>query len=99
MTGNQIKNMLADMRLVLCNSANDMTADYHISRRGVPYVSVILEGKRYTFIYFGKTKIFRVFDDQQNKKDFSHRNDVIQYFRDLKGCESYPYKYTHHTQL
>lgn len=82
---NKIKNLLADMRLVLCNNANNFDSDFHISARGVPYVHVIVNGRRYQFTYFGKGKFFRIFDDKQNKTDIVKRNDVIQYFRDLAG--------------
>lgn len=82
---NRIKNMLQDMRLVLVNDSNRFESDYHVSARGVPYVHVVVKGKRYQFTYFGKGKFFRIFDDQQNRKDIEKRNDVIQYFRDMAG--------------
>jgi hypothetical protein len=81
---NKIKDLLSDMRLVLCNSFNRFESDYHISVRGVPYVHVIVNGKRYQFTYFGKGKFFRIFDDKQNKTDIVKRNDVLEYFRNLR---------------
>jgi hypothetical protein len=81
---NKIKDLLSDMRLVLCNSYNHFESDYHISESGVPYVHVIVNGKRYQFTYFGKGKFFRIFDDKQNKTDIVKRNDVLEYFRNLR---------------
>lgn len=87
MKGRQIKDMLQNMRLVLWDAKRPRDCDFHISQRGVPYVHITLYGKTYKFIYFGKTQIFRVFDENQNKRDFLKRNDVIEFFQAIKRNE------------
>ena len=77
-----IKSMLQDMRLVLCN--NNLKSDYHVSKRGVPYVSVFIGGFKFTFVYFKRKDIFRIFDPLGNKfEDIKTRNNVIDYFINL----------------
>lgn len=84
-TGYRIKNMLMEMRLVLGNSINQFETDYFISQRGVPCVWVIVGGERYQFTFFGRSQKFRVFLPDGSRKDIELRNDVINYFIQLKG--------------
>ena len=77
--GREIKNKLMDLRLVLINNTNKFDADYHISARGVPYVHVMVNGKRYQIAFFGKSQKFRLFppNDSADKVDFVDEGSLI----------------------
>lgn len=83
--GAHIKDMLKDLRLVLCNTANGFESDYFESKRGVPCVWVIVNKRRYQFTFFGRTQIFRIFAADQSHVDVRTRNEVVEYFRSLKN--------------
>jgi len=85
--GRRIKELLMDLRLVLCNSHNHFEADYHISLKGVPYVHVMVNGKRYQFTFFGKSQKFRVFKPDQSRVDLTNRSDLIDYFITERGVK------------
>ena len=84
MTSSKIKSLLQDMRLVISNGyPHPIKSDYHVSARGVPYVSVRINSESYTFIYFATNKVFRIFLNGVKLVDIEKRNDVIMYFKEL----------------
>lgn len=80
MKGYQIKIMLQEMSVELNSQPNNLESEFHISKSGVPYVHVIVKGKRYQFTYFGKSTFFRIFDYYQNPTNLKTRKEVITHF-------------------
>lgn len=83
--GRKIKELLMNVRLVLCNSENRLKADYRISAKGVPYVEVFIKNERYSISFFGQSQKFRVFYPDQTKVDVDDKESLIKHMISLKG--------------
>lgn len=83
MTGRKIKDILFDIRLVLLNG-HGMNADIGYTFKGVPYVVVKIFPDEYRLVFFGRTRLFRVFSRKVKVADFTDRNDVIKWFIEKK---------------
>jgi hypothetical protein len=76
----RVKDMLKDLRLVLCNGMYRLDADYKETARGVPFIRVAINGRTFDVIYRLTVKEFIIFDNKQNRTSLTQRNDVIDYF-------------------
>lgn len=70
---------------LLQNLNRVVQGDYRISRRGVPHIVV---NNFHSIAYFGKSKLFRIFDNYasglpQNVIDFKHPHEVVNYFKSI----------------
>ena len=83
--GSVIRDRLQHMRLVLIRTSDRGNCDYHVSRRGVPYVHLYVNGVRHQFTFFGRSKKFRLFAPDQSHIDFYNWKEVIDFYVKMKA--------------